>query len=247
MNSNTSAEYQKIDIDIPNDSNDWDNIQSNYIPEYISQSNDQPTVLIHNSLKDNVLESVELDCPNINKKKYLSYMIPVAVAESITAGALSNALCSEPGSSKFFLGGVIAYNMKTQKTMLDVDTEYAEKNNFANPFTTFTMAKNVAKLFKSRIGISTTGFSLPTYRTADPSNGKCEISVDIPYAYICLYDALTDNNAIYKITNFDYSPDADQKIQRAQMQVKVAMYCKQLFEEYCLKQNNSNSKDFCKK
>jgi PncC family amidohydrolase len=169
------------------------------------------------------------------KIKDISYLLSVSVAESVTAGALSNTLCSEPGSSKFFLGGIVAYNMNTQEKLLNVDVKYAELNNFANPFTTFTMAKNVTKIFNSRIGLSTTGFSLPTFREEDLDAGKCEIDVRVPYAYICLYDSKNDSHKIYKIVNDEYQLSGNQRIQRAQMQSKIALECKKLFDEYCYK------------
>ena len=172
-----------------------------------------------------------------NNVNSIGHFLTVSVAESVTAGALSNTICSEPGSSKFFLGGIVAYNMDTQEKLLNVDAEYAEKNNFANPFTTYTMAKNVANLFNSRIGLSTTGFSLPLYRDEDLSTGKCKIDVTTPYAYICLYDTKTGSHKIYKIVNNDYIKDGNQKIQRAQMQSKIALKCKKIFEEYCININ----------
>lgn len=240
-------ECKIIDVAIPIDECEWYNIHKSYIPGY-TETNDLKNPpccdinlqTISNYVDMDILcddmKDVDLDTITTISKPNITRMLPVAVAESITAGALSNTLCSEPGSSKFFLGGVIAYNMMTQKTMLNIDDVYAEKHNFANPFTTFDMAKNVSKLFNARIGISTTGFSLPTYRDEDLTKGKCKIDVKIPYAYICLYDALTDTNIIHKITNTNYSEQSDKKIQRAQMQAKVALYCKKIFEKYCLDQ-----------
>lgn len=227
---------QELDNRLHIDIDEWSHIRHDYIPGYV-----QTALIEQPSLSDSSDSSVDLETINLNDTKQIEspkinpikHLLPVAVAESVTAGALSNTLCSEPGSSKFFLGGIIAYNMATQTKLLNVDAEYAEKNNFANPFTTLTMAKNVTDLFKARIGISTTGFSLPTYRTADPIKGKCEIDVKIPYAYICIYDSLTDFHKIYKVTNDDYSANGNQKIQRAEMQVKVATYCKKIFDEYC--------------
>ena len=73
----------------------------------------------------------------------ISYLLPVSIAESVTAGALSNKLCSEPGSSRFFLGGIIAYNKETQEKVLKIKYNPNELFNFANPYTTFNMAKNV--------------------------------------------------------------------------------------------------------
>ena len=199
-------------------------------------------------INDNKLKSVMLQIEknqsneNINedqiKTNDISYLLPVSVAESVTAGALSNTLCSEPGSSRFFLGGIVAYNMKTQKELLNVDAEYAERNNFANPLTTFIMAKNVTEIFKSRIGLSTTGYSLPLFRAENIELGKCEINVKIPYAYICIYDAQNEYHKIHKITNDNYLENGNQKVQRAQMQSDIALACKKIFNEYCKKMKN---------
>lgn len=170
---------------------------------------------------------------NIFISSHIKNYLTVSVAESVTAGALSNTICSEPGSSSFFLGGIVAYNMKTQKELLNVDEVFAEKNGFANPFTTFTMAKNVTSIFQSRIGLSTTGFSLPMYR--EKNEKQCELKIDVPYAYVCLYDSKIDYHKIHKIVNNDYNELNNQKLQRAQMQSKVALKCKKIYEDYCLK------------
>lgn len=185
---------------------------------------------------------------NNTKKKVIELPIPkllsVSVAETLTAGAVSNLLCNKPGSSSFFNGGVIAYNMKIQKDILGIDDIYAEKNNFANPYTTYAMAQNIAKKFKSRIGISNTGFSLPTYRNEelDYHNNivKCKIDVHIPYAYICIYDDLTNYHKIYLLKNENYDIYSKQKIQRANMQLLVAKKTKEIYINYCNYINNHN-------
>ena len=117
---------------------------------------------------------------------------------------------------------------------LNIDSEYAEKNNFANPFTTFSMAKNVTNVFNSRIGLSTTGYSLPLYRKGDIEHGKCEIDVKLPYSYICLYDSETEDNFIYKIVNNNYDVNGNQKVQRAYHQSRISLECKNIFYNYCL-------------
>lgn len=220
INSNESNSNESINTD---DTKDTDSISS--IDDFLQHTKESfgSIMLSNNPPKDEAVSNV------------IGCFLTVSVAESVTAGALSNTLCSEPGSSKFFLGGIIAYNMETQKNLLNVDEVYAEKNNFANAFTTFSMAQNVTKIFKSRIGLSTTGYSLPLYREANLENNKCEINVQTPYAYICLYDSETEYNVVYKIINDNYTKSSNQKIQRAQMQSKIALESKKIFEEYCLK------------
>lgn len=244
INSNCVPENVKSD-ELENKYNKPKNINSNKVAHKnpddsleIPNNADNPYDSTDNP--DNVLTSIDsLDTIGLDSPKKIqhSYLLPVSVAESVTAGALSNALYSDHSYSNFFLGGIITSVrgencVKTQKNVLGVD-DYEELNNFANPFTTYTMAKNATRIFSSRIGISNTGYSLPFYRDADLTQGKCEINVKMPYAYICLYDALTDVHKILKVTNDDYSKLCNQKVQCAQMQVKIAMQCKKLFEEYC--------------
>jgi PncC family amidohydrolase len=157
--------------------------------------------------------------------------ITVATAESITAGALSNTLCSEPGASTYFKGGIVAYSVASKKEILGIDIVFAEKNNFANPFTTSEMARAIVKKFNSRIGLATTGYSLPISRPENKEKGECELDIKHPYAYICLYDSLTEFEIIKKI-EFEYSADISDAIQRATVQTKVALEAKKIYQNY---------------
>jgi PncC family amidohydrolase len=200
--------------------------------ELLHQS--ESTESTESSSDDCVVSTVILEKSII--KPNIDYFLSVAIAESVTDGILSNAVCSKSGSSKFFIGGIVVY-MKSQEHILNIcngiDSKHIELNNFSTVFTAFDMAKNVSKIFGSRIGLSTTGYSLPLYRPENIEDGKCEIDVKIPYAYICLYDSHTNYNIVYKITNNTYDTNDNKKIQRTKMQVKIAISCKKLYENYC--------------
>lgn len=152
----------------------------------------------------------------------------VAVAESVTAGALTNTICSEPGASKFFKGSVIVYSIQSKKDILGIDIKYAEKTNFANPFTTSEMARAVCKMFKSRIGMSTTGYSLPIKREFDADQDLCALDIKHPYAYICLYDSNTNHEVVNRI-EFTYNKNESDVIQRASVQTKVALEGRKMY------------------
>lgn len=166
----------------------------------------------------------------------------VSVAESVTAGALSNSLCSEPGASQYFKGGVVAYSIQSKKEILGIDIEYAEKNNFANPFTTSEMAKAVIKMFNSRIGLATTGYSLPLKREENLANNECALDIKNPYAIICLYDSYK-NYEIIKTIEFTYDPRVKDNLQRATVQSKVSIEGKKIYLEYVEEQRKLNNKD----
>ena len=163
--------------------------------------------------------------------RQVSEDITVSVAESVTAGALANSLCSEPGASNYFKGGIIAYSILSKKEILGIDTDYAEANNFANPFTTLEMAKSVAKMFNSRIGMATTGYSLPYYRMANKEKNECELNIAHPYAYITLYDRFT-NHEITIREDFRYNPNENNTIQRAMVQSKIALIATSMYQKY---------------
>ena len=160
----------------------------------------------------------------------------VAVAESVTAGALSNALCTEPGSSDFFAGGVITYNRKSNKEILDIVPRKEDKYNFANDYTTGEMAAAACRMFKSRIGIATTGYSLPINKKKNNDRSACPMEITIPYAIICLYDSLLDKY-IFKKISFPYDAKYSKKINRALVQTKVAEAGRKLFQSYIEKNN----------
>lgn len=159
--------------------------------------------------------------------------ITVSVAESVTAGALANSLCAEPGASEYFTGGIVAYSISSKKDILGIDTQYAEKNNFANPFTTTEMAKAVTKMLKSRIGIATTGYSLPKKQSA--SETLCELDIKIPYAHICLYDSFLDVSISIKVEYKKYNAKDNQAVQKASAQALFALEAHKLYNSYISK------------
>lgn len=156
--------------------------------------------------------------------------ITISVAESVTAGAVCNSLCAEPGASSYFKGGITAYSIASKKEILGIDTKYAELNNFANPFTTVEMAKAVAKMFKSRFGIATTGYSLPHYRPENKEKGECELKIDTPYAYICLYDSYTGEEITIR-EEYQYDTTGSKAIQRANIQAKIAILATKMYKD----------------
>ena len=185
---------------------------------------DSPNVLANTNKTDKTA--------NTNKTTNSIPAFTVSVAESVTAGALANSLCSEPGASSYFNGGIVAYSIASKKDILNVDVNYAESHNFANPFTTAEMARAVVKMLKSRIGIATTGYSLPMKRMADEKTNVCELNIVIPYAYICLYDSFTDEEITYKIEYDSYSGVGNQAVQKASAQALFALKAHKLYNTY---------------
>lgn len=94
----------------------------------------------------------------------------LAVAESLTGGLLAGALCSVPGISAVFRGGVVAYQTPLKHVLLGVDSELLDSNGAVNPEVARQMAEGarqrLAVMTPADIGLATTGVAGP-----DPQDG----------------------------------------------------------------------------
>ena len=87
------------------------------------------------------------------KNKNLS----IAVAESCTSGLLASNLTNIPGSSKYFLGGIVVYNNLLKKTFLNIPENTIIYSNYC----TSLMNKGLQKKIKADIYISVSGYLDP--------------------------------------------------------------------------------------
>jgi len=85
----------------------------------------------------------------------------LSVAESITGGGLAAAITEVAGSSKVFLGGVIAYADEIKINQLDVDAKTIKKFTAVSEEVAKEMAIGVRKKFNSDYAIATTGVAGP--------------------------------------------------------------------------------------
>ncbi|MFN2340237.1 MAG: competence/damage-inducible protein A [Halanaerobium sp.] len=91
----------------------------------------------------------------------------IATAESFTGGLIAQRLTELPGSSKYFLGSIVAYTEKTKKELLNIDSEILEQYGVVSRECVQVMAKNAAEIFDAQITAATTGAAGP-----DGHNGK---------------------------------------------------------------------------
>ena len=85
----------------------------------------------------------------------------LAVAESCTGGAVSAALTSVPGSSKSFIGSVVAYGNSVKAGLLGVAESTLAAQGAVSEQTAIEMARGVRRALGSDVGLSTTGIAGP--------------------------------------------------------------------------------------
>ncbi len=83
----------------------------------------------------------------------------LAVAESVTAGHLQVAFSAGIEASKFFQGGITAYNIGQKARHLHIDPILCNKVNCVDEKIAHTMAIEVSKMFLSDYGIGITGYA----------------------------------------------------------------------------------------
>ncbi len=85
----------------------------------------------------------------------------LAVAESVTAGHVQAAFSLGFEASKFFQGGITAYNLGQKTRHLNIDPILGDKVNCVAGDVAKNMALEVNKMFTSDYGVGITGYASP--------------------------------------------------------------------------------------
>ena len=109
----------------------------------------------------------------------------VAVAESCTAGLLSTLLTQLPGSSQYFILGVVTYSNRAKEAILKIPHSVIVKNGEISKIVATTMAQSIRKIAKTDFGIGITGIAGPTGGLPGIPVGTVFIAVDSKSKKVC--------------------------------------------------------------
>ena len=128
----------------------------------------------------------------------------VATAESCTAGQVARRLCAEPGASRAFVGGVVAYADELKTGLLGVDPDLIRTHGAVSREVATAMAAGARERLGADYAASTTGIAGP---------GGARPGKPVGTVWIAVADA--DGVAARKLTlgrdrntNIDYSANA---------------------------------------
>ena len=95
-------------------------------------------------------------------KILLERNISISIAESFTGGLLTKIFIDNPGISKIFNMGIVAYSNKSKSLILKIPINTIKKYGAVSKEVSILMSKNLSKISKSDLCISTTGIAGPT-------------------------------------------------------------------------------------
>ena len=116
----------------------------------------------------------------------------ISLAESCTGGFIAKSITDIPGSSKYFLGSIVAYDNRIKENILGVPSRLINQYGAVSRQVSESMAINVSKNFDSDISISCTGIS-------GPSGGTNKKPVGTVYISIKYLDKLVTKKFIFKL------------------------------------------------
>ncbi len=103
--------------------------------------------------------------------------LTMATAESCTGGLVSHRITNVPGSSHYFLGGVVAYANQTKMALLDVRLDTLEKFGAVSEATVLEMARGVRQALNADIGVAVSGIAGPGGGTPEKPVGLVWIGI----------------------------------------------------------------------
>ena len=101
----------------------------------------------------------------------------IAVAESCTGGLLAERLTNIPGSSSYFLGGIVCYSNELKSALVDVPAELIESKGAVSPEVALALADGIRKRTGATIGVGVTGIAGPGGGTPEKPVGLVHIGI----------------------------------------------------------------------
>jgi PncC family amidohydrolase len=107
--------------------------------------------------------------------------LTIALAESCTGGLIAHRLTDVPGSSAYFIGGVVSYANEAKEQMLGVSHQILQEHGAVSEETAREMARGVRRLLQTDVTLAVTGI-------AGPSGGTPEKPVGLTYIALTAED-----------------------------------------------------------
>jgi len=128
--------------------------------------------------------------------------LKLVLAESCTGGLLGSRITDVPGSSEYFLGGVVAYGYEAKADLLGVSWDTLNSRGAVSRETVLEMARGVRELMKSHIAVSVSGIAGPGGGTPEKPVGTTWIGLvaeDGEWAMVFQFSSDREGNKVFAV------------------------------------------------
>ncbi len=101
----------------------------------------------------------------------------ISTAESLTGGKIGSNIVSNPGSSAYFKGGIVAYHRELKEALLHVSSETIDQYTTVSEQVAKEMALGALKRFQTDYSIAVTGNAGPSTDNNDKTVGLVYIAI----------------------------------------------------------------------
>ena len=129
------------------------------------------------ALGENLFSTSGETLEDVIAKDLQEHRATVAVAESCTGGMLAARLTNVPGSSSYFLGGVVSYSNDLKSAWVDVPKELIEAKGAVSSEVALAMADGIRRRTGATLGVGVTGIAGPGGATPEKPVGLVHIAV----------------------------------------------------------------------
>lgn len=125
----------------------------------------------------------------------------LAVAESCTGGKVGDMITDVPGSSDYFLGGVVSYSNESKVSLIGVSRESLRSVGAVSEEVAVEMARGVRERLGSTYGIGITG-------VAGPTGGSKTKPVGLVYIAVASSDSHVVSRNVFKGSRIEVKTSA---------------------------------------
>jgi nicotinamide-nucleotide amidase len=129
---------------------------------------------------DALIGSIAVTLEELVGRLLLERGLTLAVAESCTGGLIGHRLTNVPGSSDYFLGGVVSYSNDAKQDLLRVPAEVLAIKGAVSPETARAMAQGVRETCRAAVGLAVTGIAGPSGGSPTKPVGTVYIGLATP-------------------------------------------------------------------
>jgi PncC family amidohydrolase len=140
-------------------------------------------------------KSLEIKIGEILRQRNLK----LAIAESCTGGLIGHRITEVPGSSDYFLGGIVAYAYEAKVRLLGVSWDTLNRYGAVSRPTVLEMAAGARRILEADVAISVSGIAGPGGGLPNKPVGTVWVGLSAPdgeWAHIFHFDGNRQQNKI---------------------------------------------------